>query len=101
MGPQTFSNAMVATVGAYAEVVAEMAKRIEYLEATLRTVASSPPTDAARDELLDAVRDLVARFHAGGSEMAVSAELSNLITALAPRLAAYDRAKAAAPRRGA
>jgi hypothetical protein len=37
MSPVTFSNAIVATVGAYAEVVSELSKQVETLTAALRT----------------------------------------------------------------
>lgn len=43
MKPGTFSNAMVATVGAYAEALAELAAQNEQLQTALRVTAAQTP----------------------------------------------------------
>lgn len=43
MNAITFSNAMVGTVGAYAEVVAEQARTIEQLQIAIRDLSKTKP----------------------------------------------------------
>lgn len=55
MKTSTFSNALVAVVGAYAEGVAEQAQAIEQLTAALRSTAAPNPALKALIDAVDAV----------------------------------------------
>jgi len=87
MTPQTFSNAMVATVGAYAEVVAEQARVIEQMQAALRQPRPTTPRPAPgspAEAVIEQVRVLV--------RQSAPEDVAAHIVKLAGALAAFDRA---------
>lgn len=92
MTPQTFSNAMVATVGAYAEVVAEQARVIEQLQAALRQQPKgpSPAPGSPAQAVIMAARMLV--LHRQDTELNATPFVARMVADLAEALAAFDKA---------
>lgn len=90
MTPQTFSNAMVATVGAYAEIVAEQARVIEQLQAALRQQPKGlqPAPGSPAQAVIDAARAVVVFDESGAPRGALDREFGQLRLALA----AFDKA---------
>jgi len=88
MNPKTFHNAMVATVAAYGEQIAELQTQVVFLEAALKQAKAQQPKPEAhlvtREErnVIESARRLIAD---GGGDEALRIAVQTLDARVAPQ----------------
>lgn len=88
MKPGTFSNAMVASVGAYAEAVAELTAQNEQLHAALRAAAAAAEVT---NRLTEQVRALTDEAHQANLDGKLDPVLARRVRAILDVLDALKR----------